>query len=101
MMFRPFPGKAAVSAFVMRNTRMLTVHGPVHPQLHFISHLQHTVKGEQLVAQLYRCIPDRSWLYKYGRVPMSFVLSEWVWDVCSLITRVVSGISHIRYICSV
>ncbi|OSX66405.1 hypothetical protein POSPLADRAFT_1177873 [Postia placenta MAD-698-R-SB12] len=52
----------------------------LHPQLHFISHLQHTVKGEQLVAQLYRCIPDRSWLYKYGRVPMSFVLSEWVWD---------------------
>jgi len=52
----------------------------LHPQLHFISHLQHTIKGEQLIAQLFRCIPDRSWLYKYGRVPMSFVLSDWVWS---------------------
>ncbi|PCH43743.1 S-adenosyl-L-methionine-dependent methyltransferase [Wolfiporia cocos MD-104 SS10] len=52
----------------------------LHPQLHFISHLQHTIKGEQLIAQLFRCIPERSWLYKYGRIPMSFVLSDWVWQ---------------------
>ncbi|KAI0342001.1 S-adenosyl-L-methionine-dependent methyltransferase [Trametopsis cervina] len=52
----------------------------VHPQLHFISHIPHTVLGEQLVAQFFRNIPDRSWLFKYGRVPMSFVLGEWIWD---------------------
>ncbi|KZT71045.1 S-adenosyl-L-methionine-dependent methyltransferase [Daedalea quercina L-15889] len=51
----------------------------LHPNLHFISHLQRSVKGEQLIAQLFRCIPDRTWLYKFGRVPMSFVMSEWVW----------------------
>ncbi|EPS97236.1 hypothetical protein FOMPIDRAFT_1025135 [Fomitopsis schrenkii] len=51
----------------------------LHPQLHFISHLQRSIKGEQLIAQLFRCIPDKTWLYKYGRVPMSFVMSDWVW----------------------
>ncbi|CCM06868.1 uncharacterized protein FIBRA_09176 [Fibroporia radiculosa] len=57
----------------------------LHPQLHFISHLQHTIKGEQLIAQLFRCIPDGTWLYKYGRVPMSFVLSDWVWERISAV----------------
>ncbi|KAF8629119.1 hypothetical protein AX17_005705 [Amanita inopinata Kibby_2008] len=51
----------------------------VHPSLHFISHLPSTVEGEQLVAQLFRSIPDQQWLFQYGRVPMSFVLSEHVW----------------------
>ena len=54
---------------------------PVHPHLHFVSHLQRSIKGEQLIAQLFRCIPDQSWLYKFGRVPMSFVMSDWVWTV--------------------
>ncbi|KAH9831248.1 S-adenosyl-L-methionine-dependent methyltransferase [Rhodofomes roseus] len=50
----------------------------IHPNLHFISHLQRSIKGEQLIAQLFRCIPDRTWLYRYGRVPMSFLMSDWV-----------------------
>ena len=53
----------------------------VHPNLHFISHIPHTIKGEQLVAQLFRAIPEHVWLFKFGRVPMSFILGEWVWQV--------------------
>jgi len=36
--------------------------------------------GEQLVAQLFRSIPDQSWLFRYGRVPLSFIMSDWVWQ---------------------
>ena len=61
---------------------MSSLSKPVHPQLHFISHIPHTILGEQLVAQLFRNIPDRSWLFKYGRVPLSFVMGQWLWDVC-------------------
>jgi hypothetical protein len=53
----------------------------VHPEMHFVTHIPQTVHGEQLVAQLFRCIPERSWLFKYGRIPMSFILSDWVWRV--------------------
>ncbi|KAI0812800.1 S-adenosyl-L-methionine-dependent methyltransferase [Irpex lacteus] len=52
----------------------------VHPQLHFITHIPHTIIGEQLVAQFFRNIPDRTWLFKYGRVPMSFIMGKWIWD---------------------
>ncbi|KAK2467873.1 hypothetical protein APHAL10511_000168 [Amanita phalloides] len=51
----------------------------VHPSLHFISHLPSSIDGEQLIAQLFRSIPDQQWLFKYGRMPMSFVLSDHVW----------------------
>ncbi|KAJ7084366.1 S-adenosyl-L-methionine-dependent methyltransferase [Mycena belliarum] len=51
----------------------------VHPQLHFISHLAANVQGEQLISQLFRSIPDQQWLFKYGRIPMSILLSEYVW----------------------
>ncbi|KAI0793202.1 S-adenosyl-L-methionine-dependent methyltransferase [Abortiporus biennis] len=54
--------------------------GGVHPNLHFVSHLPHNIKGEQLIAQFFRMIPERLWLFKYGRVPMSLVLGEWIWD---------------------
>ncbi|KAL1942687.1 hypothetical protein VTO73DRAFT_4927 [Trametes versicolor] len=53
--------------------------GPV-PNLHFVSHLPVSVKGEQLIAQLFRCIPERSWLFQYGRVPMSLILTDYVWS---------------------
>lgn len=51
----------------------------IHPELHFVTHIPQTIPGEQLVAQLFRCIPENSWLFKYGRVPMSFILADWVW----------------------
>ena len=53
----------------------------VHPELHFVTHIPQTIPGEQLVSQLFRCIPEKSWLFKYGRVPMSFILADWVWRV--------------------
>ena len=53
----------------------------VHPQLQFISHFPSTVLGEQLVAQLFRAIPERQWLFRYGRVPLSFILSDYVYQV--------------------
>jgi transcription factor 1 len=51
----------------------------LHPELHFVTHIPQTILGEQLVAQLFRCIPEKSWLFKHGRIPMSFILADWVW----------------------
>ncbi|KAH7914119.1 S-adenosyl-L-methionine-dependent methyltransferase [Hygrophoropsis aurantiaca] len=52
----------------------------VHPRLQFISHLPMSVLGEQLIAQFFRCIPEQIWLFKYGRVPMSYIMHDWVWE---------------------
>ncbi|PIL34238.1 hypothetical protein GSI_03949 [Ganoderma sinense ZZ0214-1] len=60
------------------------------PDLHFVSHLTHNVHGEQLIAQLFRSIPERAWLFQYGRVPMSILMSEWVWS------RLTAGTGTIR-----
>ncbi|KDQ57599.1 hypothetical protein JAAARDRAFT_35290 [Jaapia argillacea MUCL 33604] len=57
----------------------------VHPDLHFISHIPQSILGEQLVAQFFRCMPERQWLFRYGRVPMSLIMSEFMW------TRLSSG----------
>ena len=62
----------------------LLLYYAVHPELHFVTHIPQTILGEQLVAQLFRCIPEKSWMFKYGRVPMSFILADWVWRVSSL-----------------
>ncbi|KAG1771801.1 S-adenosyl-L-methionine-dependent methyltransferase [Suillus occidentalis] len=51
-----------------------------NPYLHFISHLPMDVLGEQLLAQLLRCAPEQSWLFKHGRVSMSYLMHDWVWD---------------------
>ncbi|TFY70882.1 hypothetical protein EVG20_g2110 [Dentipellis fragilis] len=59
----------------------------IHPRLHFITHIPQTIAGEQLVAQLFRNIPERSWLFKYGRIPMSFLMSDWVWRRVSAPSR--------------
>ena len=53
----------------------------VHPQLQFVSHLMSNVYGEQFISQLFRGMPDQQWLFKYGRVPMSILLSEYIWKV--------------------
>ncbi|KAJ8518146.1 hypothetical protein ONZ45_g4748 [Pleurotus djamor] len=53
----------------------------VHPQLQFITHFPLNIHGEQLLAQFLRGIPDHQWLFKYGRIPLSFLLSEYVWQV--------------------
>ena len=53
----------------------------VHPSLQFISHVPLSVTGEQLMNQFLRCIPDRTWLFKYGRVPLNLVMGQWLWQV--------------------
>jgi len=50
------------------------------PNIHFISHLPNTVHGDQLLAQIFRCMPDKSWLFKYGRVPLSLLMTESIWE---------------------
>ncbi|KLO18360.1 S-adenosyl-L-methionine-dependent methyltransferase [Schizopora paradoxa] len=50
------------------------------PNLHFISHLPNTVHGDQLLNQIFRCMPMESWLFKYGRVPLSFLMTESIWE---------------------
>ncbi|KAF8627810.1 hypothetical protein AX15_004235 [Amanita polypyramis BW_CC] len=64
---------------LLKDVAKLAWEDGVHPSLQFISHLPSSIDGEQLVAQLFRSIPDQQWLFKYGRVPMSFVLSDHVW----------------------
>jgi len=52
----------------------------VHPSLRFISHIPLSITGEQLVNQFLRCIPDKTWLFKYGRVPLNLIMGEWIWQ---------------------
>ncbi|KAF8422787.1 S-adenosyl-L-methionine-dependent methyltransferase [Boletus edulis BED1] len=50
------------------------------PPLSFIAHLPTSIYGEQLIAQLLRLVPDRGWLFRYGRVPMNYVMHDFVWE---------------------
>ncbi|KXN90833.1 Dimethyladenosine transferase 1, mitochondrial [Leucoagaricus sp. SymC.cos] len=54
-----------------------------HPNLTFIGQIPYKVHGEQLVSQLFRSIPDQTWFFKYGRVPMHMILSE-----CGILQRI-------------
>ncbi|KAL4078519.1 S-adenosyl-L-methionine-dependent methyltransferase [Scleroderma yunnanense] len=58
-----------------------------HPHMHFIAHLPTSVYGEQLLAQFLRLIPDGGWLFQYGRVPMSYVMHDWLWERASATTE--------------
>ena len=49
--------------------------------LQFIAHLPTSIYGEQLIAQLLRLVPDQGWLFRYGRVPMSYLMHDFVWEV--------------------
>ncbi|KIM45436.1 hypothetical protein M413DRAFT_442113 [Hebeloma cylindrosporum] len=52
----------------------------VHPNLVVVMHLSGDVFGEQLLAQLLRSIPDRQWLFKFGRVPLHVVAPVRMWE---------------------
>ena len=65
---------------VYRLNTMRRLH-TVHPNLQFIGHIPHSIKGEQLMNQFLRCIPDKTWLFKYGRVPLNLIMGEWLWQV--------------------
>ncbi|KAH7108142.1 S-adenosyl-L-methionine-dependent methyltransferase [Auriculariales sp. MPI-PUGE-AT-0066] len=43
--------------------------------LQFIANLPHSIQGEQLISQLFRTIPERTWLFKFGRIRMSFIMA--------------------------
>jgi len=77
----------------------------LHPNLHFISHIPLSVLGDQLVAQFFRCIPERSWMFQYGRVPMSLILNKGLYDRVSATTKsairckvsvVADAVSHMK-----
>lgn len=34
------------------------------------------------MAQLLRAIPERSWLFKYGRMRMNLIMAESLYNVC-------------------
>ncbi|EJD03059.1 S-adenosyl-L-methionine-dependent methyltransferase [Fomitiporia mediterranea MF3/22] len=46
------------------------------PNLHWIGQIPHSIYGDQLVSQFFRLIPERGWLFKYGRMPLSLTLPE-------------------------
>ena len=52
--------------------------------MQFIANLPHSTHGEQLIAQLLRYVSEKSWLYKWGRVKLNFIMGEWVWEVIHL-----------------
>ncbi|KAH6897632.1 S-adenosyl-L-methionine-dependent methyltransferase [Coprinopsis sp. MPI-PUGE-AT-0042] len=53
----------------------------LHPNLQFIQHMPSSVIGEQLLSQYIRTIPDRMWLFKYGRVPLDLITTGRMWQV--------------------
>ncbi|KAG6337090.1 hypothetical protein ID866_2001 [Astraeus odoratus] len=58
-----------------------------HPHLHFVAHLPTSVYGEQLIAQFLRLVPDGGWFFQYGRVPMSYIMHDWLWERISATTE--------------
>ncbi|KAG9312882.1 S-adenosyl-L-methionine-dependent methyltransferase [Chiua virens] len=50
------------------------------PALRFVAHLPTSIYGEQLIAQLLRLVPDQGWLFRYGRVPMNYIMHDFVWE---------------------
>ncbi|THV05091.1 S-adenosyl-L-methionine-dependent methyltransferase [Dendrothele bispora CBS 962.96] len=65
---------------LLENVKELEWDAGVHPQLQFVSHMPINVYGEQLMSQFLRLVPDRQWLFKYGRVKMNLLLSDYVWQ---------------------
>ncbi|KAG6876930.1 hypothetical protein C0992_011334, partial [Termitomyces sp. T32_za158] len=61
---------------VMNDVKKIEWNEGVHPQLQFISHLPSTIYSEQLLSQFLRSMPEGNWLFSYGRVPLSFIISE-------------------------
>ncbi|KAI9630072.1 hypothetical protein KEM48_012298 [Puccinia striiformis f. sp. tritici PST-130] len=55
-----------------------------HPSLFFICQLPHNKRSIQFLMQLISFIPNRNWLFQYGRVGMGFLGSG---DVCQTMTR--------------
>lgn len=56
----------------------------LHPSLFFISQLPHNKRSIQFIMQLVSFIPNRNWLFQYGRVGLGFIGSG---DLCRRLTR--------------
>ncbi|KAG6830796.1 hypothetical protein H0H92_014645 [Tricholoma furcatifolium] len=63
----------------------------VHPQLSFISHLPSTIKSEQMVSQVLRSMPEATWLFQYGRVPLNFIISDYISKLKHLAQRLIAA----------
>jgi hypothetical protein len=46
--------------------------------------------GEQLVSQWIGCIANRSWLFRWGRVKMSFLVKPTLYDVSYIKRKMVA-----------
>ncbi|KAA1073643.1 Mitochondrial transcription factor 1 [Puccinia graminis f. sp. tritici] len=55
-----------------------------HPSLFFICQLPHNKRSIQFLMQLISFIPNRNWLFQYGRVGMGFIGSG---ELCQRMTR--------------
>lgn len=55
----------------------------VHPELRIVGQMPMSVGAEQLLSQIVRHIPTRTWLWQYGRVPFHVLLAQWVHEVGS------------------
>ncbi|KAL1748705.1 S-adenosyl-L-methionine-dependent methyltransferase [Schizophyllum fasciatum] len=51
----------------------------VNDRLSFICHLPMGTTGEMFFQQWVRCIPDKQWLFAFGRVPLNIVMTEELW----------------------
>lgn len=51
------------------------------PNLHLISQIPDSDMGEQLVNQWISCVAGQSWLFRWGRVKMSFIVKPTLFDV--------------------
>lgn len=76
-----FDAGGAFVPFYYASMNCKLTYGSVHPTLQYISHLPSSVNGEQFISQLLRSVPERQWLFRYGRVPLNYLMSDHVWQV--------------------
>ncbi|KAF9515522.1 hypothetical protein BS47DRAFT_1391549 [Hydnum rufescens UP504] len=50
--------------------------GSAHPNLHFVGQMPPSIHSEQLLSQFIRSIPAKSWLWRFGRVPLHLIVTE-------------------------
>lgn len=83
MLLEPI-GRILFVCSVLKHTATHSQQFYAETNLHFVAHMPNSVFGDQLVAQLFRLIPERGWLFKHGRVPLSMIISEALHQVRTL-----------------
>ncbi|TEB37266.1 S-adenosyl-L-methionine-dependent methyltransferase [Coprinellus micaceus] len=64
-------------------------------ELQYIAQVPNNVHGEQLISQLARAIPDRKWLFRFGRVPLDILTSR------SMYERLTASSTNLKTRCKV